>query len=73
MRRFYLLDVQPNLFGEWSFIREWGRTGQPGQVWAVPFSIEAEAQAALDRQRPRRSAGDTAAVAVVRIRKPVLP
>jgi predicted DNA-binding WGR domain protein len=36
MRRFYLLDVQPDLFGEWSFIREWGRAGQPGQVWAVP-------------------------------------
>jgi predicted DNA-binding WGR domain protein len=51
MRRFYLLDVQPDLFGEWSFIREWGRAGQPGQVWAVPFSTEAEVQAALDRQR----------------------
>src|SRR5580704_3268499 len=43
MRRFYLLDVQPDLFGEWSFIREWGRAGQPGQVWAVPFPTEAEA------------------------------
>jgi len=30
MRRFYLLDVQPDLFGEWSFIREWGGAGQPG-------------------------------------------
>jgi len=26
----YLLDVQPDLFGQWSFIREWGRIGQPG-------------------------------------------
>lgn len=30
--RYYLLDVQPHLFGEWSLIREWGRIGRPGQV-----------------------------------------
>ncbi len=30
MQRFYLLDVQRDLFGQWCFIREWGRTGQPG-------------------------------------------
>ncbi|MGA9546899.1 MAG: WGR domain-containing protein [Rhodomicrobium sp.] len=24
---FYVLDVQPNLFGEWSLVREWGRIG----------------------------------------------
>ncbi len=30
--RYYALDVQPNLFGGWSLIREWGRVGQPGQV-----------------------------------------
>ena len=30
--RYYLLDVQPNLFGTWSLIREWGRIGRPGQV-----------------------------------------
>jgi predicted DNA-binding WGR domain protein len=28
---FYLLDVQPDLFGQWSFIREWGRIGQLGR------------------------------------------
>ncbi|WP_371422605.1 WGR domain-containing protein [Tardiphaga sp.] len=32
MARFYKLDVQPTLFGEWSFIREWGRVGRPGTV-----------------------------------------
>jgi predicted DNA-binding WGR domain protein len=51
MRRFYLLDVQPDLFGQWCFIREWGRIGQPGQVRGVPFPTEDEAHAALDRQR----------------------
>jgi len=31
MSRFYRLDVQLDLFGEWCFIREWGRTGQVRQ------------------------------------------
>jgi predicted DNA-binding WGR domain protein len=30
--RYYLLDVQPHLFGGWSLIREWGRIGCPGRV-----------------------------------------
>jgi len=51
MRRFYLLDVQPDLFAQWCLIREWGRTGQGGQVRAVPFPTESEARAALDQQR----------------------
>ena len=34
--RFYRLDVQSDLFGTRSFIREWGRTGQPGQTRALP-------------------------------------
>ena len=28
MERFYKLDVQPTLFGEWSLVREWGRIGR---------------------------------------------
>ncbi|MGH6834124.1 MAG: WGR domain-containing protein [Methylocella sp.] len=32
MRGFYRLDVQPDLFGQWCFIREWGRIGRAGQV-----------------------------------------
>jgi predicted DNA-binding WGR domain protein len=51
MRRFYLLDVQPDLFRRWCLIREWGRIGQSGQVRTVPFPTEGHAQAALDRQR----------------------
>ena len=31
-RRFYWLDVQPDLFGSWSFIGEWGRIGRLGQA-----------------------------------------
>jgi predicted DNA-binding WGR domain protein len=30
--RYYLLSVQPNLFGTWSLFREWGRIGTSGQV-----------------------------------------
>jgi hypothetical protein len=29
MHRYYRLDVQPDLFGEWCFVREWGRIGRP--------------------------------------------
>lgn len=51
MQRFYRLDVQPDLFGAWCFIREWGRIGQPGQVLTVPYPTPDAAQQALDRQR----------------------
>jgi predicted DNA-binding WGR domain protein len=43
--------VQPDLFGGWTFIREWGRIGRPGTVKTVPCPTEAEALAALERQR----------------------
>ena len=26
MARFYSLDIQPTLFGEWALMKEWGRT-----------------------------------------------
>jgi predicted DNA-binding WGR domain protein len=32
MRRYYLMTVQPDLFGGASLVREWGRIGSPGQV-----------------------------------------
>jgi predicted DNA-binding WGR domain protein len=32
MARFYKLDVQPTLFGEWAFVREWGRIDRAGTV-----------------------------------------
>ncbi len=51
LHRYYRLDVQPDLFGAWCFIREWGRIGRAGQVRSVPFPTPAEAQAASDRQR----------------------
>jgi len=51
MARFYLLDIQPDLFGGWSLIREWGRIGRPGTVRVLPYPTEAEALDALEQQR----------------------
>jgi predicted DNA-binding WGR domain protein len=51
MRRFYIMDVQPDLFGRWSFIREWGRIGQPGEVLIRRYPTEQEARAAAARQK----------------------
>jgi predicted DNA-binding WGR domain protein len=51
MFRFYRLDVQPDLFGAWCFVREWGRIGQAGQVRIVPYPTPDAAEAALRRQR----------------------
>jgi len=51
MHRFYRLDVQPDLFGQWCVIREWGRIGSTGQERSVPSPSPNEAAAALDKQR----------------------
>jgi predicted DNA-binding WGR domain protein len=51
MHRYYRLDVQPDLFGEWCLTREWGRIGAGGQTRSSPYPTPAEAQAALERQR----------------------
>ncbi len=52
MARFYRLDMQPDLFGGWSFIREWGRIGRGGTVRALsPARPRPEALAAFERQR----------------------
>jgi predicted DNA-binding WGR domain protein len=51
MQRFYSLDVQPDLFGAFTLIREWGRIGRGGRVKLEGFASAVEAQAALERQR----------------------
>ncbi len=50
MARFYKLDVQPTLFGEWAVVREWGRIGLGGTVRSTPYGTASEAEAARDRQ-----------------------
>ncbi|WP_198647112.1 WGR domain-containing protein [Pannonibacter carbonis] len=57
MARFYRLDVQPDLFGQWSLVREWGRIGSGGQVRVTPYPSESRAlaaQEALAIQKERR-------------------
>ena len=51
MHRFYRMDVQPDLFGQWCFLREWGRIGSTGQTRSVPFPTPHEAETALNKQR----------------------
>ena len=51
MYRFYRLDVQPDLFGYWCVMREWGRIGTTGRECSIPFLTPQEAQAALNKHR----------------------
>ena len=39
MSRFYHMDVQPDLFGAWCFVREWGRIGRAGQLLKPSFPL----------------------------------
>ncbi|MGO7443593.1 WGR domain-containing protein [Rhizobium ruizarguesonis] len=43
MARFYALSIEPNLFGETSLVRSWGRIGSRGQQKIHVFDSEAKA------------------------------
>lgn len=45
--RYYRMSVLPNLFGEWTLRREWGRIGRRGQVRLDLFRSYTEAKVAL--------------------------
>jgi predicted DNA-binding WGR domain protein len=45
--RFYKLDVQPTLFGDWSLVREWGRIGRAGTVRIEEHATRGKADLAL--------------------------
>jgi len=47
MARFYVLDVQQDLFGGWWLVREHGRIGSPGRVMQDPFPTMDAAASAL--------------------------
>jgi predicted DNA-binding WGR domain protein len=32
LHRFYVVQLAPTLFGGWTLLREWGRSGSPGTV-----------------------------------------
>jgi predicted DNA-binding WGR domain protein len=54
MRRFYRLDVQPDLFGGVLLMKQWGRIGARGRVTAERYDTPALAIAALQRQADRK-------------------
>jgi predicted DNA-binding WGR domain protein len=51
MAQYYRLDVQPDLFGAWGVVREWGRIGQPGQMRIEAYPTAAEAKARVQLQQ----------------------
>jgi predicted DNA-binding WGR domain protein len=56
-RRFYVMAVQPTLFGEWELMREWGRIGRAGRVRHDAFRSAGEAldaMAKLAKQKGQR-------------------
>jgi len=57
MARYYEMSVQPNLFGEATVFRSWGRIGTRGQSMMVTYPEATEAEAAvtkLERQKQQR-------------------
>ena len=55
--RFYRMAVLPNLFGEWTLERQWGRIGQGGQTRIDWYCRKTEAETALvtlERAKQRR-------------------
>jgi predicted DNA-binding WGR domain protein len=47
MARYYKLDVQPTLFGQWSVVREWARIGRAGTVRTETYSTRGTADLAM--------------------------
>ena len=56
--RFYHLDVQPDLFGGWSLVREWGRIGRAGKVLTAPIQPSRKPRGGSGASREKRINGD---------------
>jgi predicted DNA-binding WGR domain protein len=46
LHRFYVVNLGPTLFGEWTLWREWGRIGSPATVRTTSFERQQDAQEA---------------------------
>jgi predicted DNA-binding WGR domain protein len=58
IHQYYRLTVQPNLFGAWSLLREWGRIGRPSQMQADLYvCLEATQEAFRRKEREKRQKG----------------
>jgi predicted DNA-binding WGR domain protein len=54
INRFYVVEVMPSLFGDWTVMREWGRRGSPGTVRLSSYQRRNEADTAEQRTIKRR-------------------
>jgi predicted DNA-binding WGR domain protein len=57
MSRFYVLRIEPSLFGDSTLVRGWGRSGEKGRQMIEIYSSEAQAIEALEtwlRRKQRR-------------------
>lgn len=58
MARFYMLSIQPTLFGGASLVRYWGRIGTRGQAMMQTFDEDVSADQAFARvERRKRQRG----------------
>jgi len=58
MARFYVLSLEPTLFGDAALVREWGRWGRPGRRRLDLFpDVEAAAEALEDWLRKKTKRG----------------
>ena len=48
MARYYVLSIEPSLFGDATLIREWGRIGRPGQRRIELYESQSRAAEALE-------------------------
>ncbi len=51
MARFYVLAIEPTLFGQYALVREFGRIGRGGRIMSEFFDTATEAVRQFDRQR----------------------
>jgi predicted DNA-binding WGR domain protein len=54
LQRFYVVRLEPALFGDWALLREWGRRGSPSTVRLTSFDQYDEAAKAERRMIKRR-------------------
>ena len=51
MARFYHLDIQRDLFGNWCLVREWGRIGKAGRCQINGYQGQEQAVEAFTKWR----------------------
>jgi len=56
INRFYVVEVMPSLFGDWTVMREWSRRGSPGIMRLSSYARCNEAETAERRTIERRLA-----------------